>query len=146
VLVSPIAPSIQGIVAVLAVLLYIAGFAMGLGAVVWSVLSEIMPTRLRVKAISLFLSFNWGSNLIIGLLTLTAIDGLGGVESGMDDDETAEAQKKGVAYMYFIFASITALCLVFMHTVVPETKGKTVDELSGKGGGGYMPLLLQEKA
>ncbi|KAJ1435556.1 general substrate transporter [Ochromonadaceae sp. CCMP2298] len=145
VLVSPIDSGIQGVVAVLAVLFYIAGFAMGLGAVVWSVLSEIMPTRLRVKAISLFLSFNWGSNLIIGLLTLTAIDELGGVENSMDDDETADAQKKGVAYMYFIFASITALSLVFMHFFVPETKGKTVEELSGKGGGAYAPLLAREK-
>mmetsp|Transcript_13619 Transcript_13619/g.29914 ORF Transcript_13619/g.29914 Transcript_13619/m.29914 type:complete len:539 (-) Transcript_13619:2377-3993(-) len=142
VLVSPIDSGIQGVVAVLAVLFYIAGFAMGLGAVVWSVLSEIMPTRLRVKAISLFLSFNWGSNLIIGLLTLTAIDELGGVENSMDDDETADAQKKGVAYMYFIFASITALSLVFMHFFVPETKGKTVEELSALGKSQVFQLSL----
>ena len=55
-----------------------------------------MPTRLRIKAVSLFLSVNWGANLIIGLLTLIAIDGLGGVSSHMDDEETADAQKKGM--------------------------------------------------
>jgi hypothetical protein len=54
-----------------------------------------MPTRLRIKAVSLFLSVNWGANLVIGLLTLLAIDGLGGVSSHMDDEETADAQKKG---------------------------------------------------
>jgi len=54
-----------------------------------------MPTRLRIKAVSLFLSVNWGANLVIGLLTLVAIDGLGGVSSHMDDEETADAQKKG---------------------------------------------------
>ena len=54
-----------------------------------------MPTRLRIKAVSLFLSVNWGANLVIGLLTLVAIDGLGGVSSHMDDEDTADAQKKG---------------------------------------------------
>ena len=55
-----------------------------------------MPTRLRIKAVSLFLSVNWGANLVIGLLTLVAIDGLGGVSSHMDDEETEDAQKKGM--------------------------------------------------
>lgn len=55
-----------------------------------------MPTRLRIKAVSLFLSVNWGANLVIGLLTLVAIDGLGGVSSHMNDEETADAQKKGM--------------------------------------------------
>jgi len=123
VLLSPIPSTTQGVIAVLAVLLFVAGFAIGLGAVCWTVMSEIMPNRLRIKAVSLFLSVNWGSNLIIGLLTLTAIDGLGGVKSSMDDDETAVAEKKGVAYLYLIFAAFTVVALVFMHAYVPETKG-----------------------
>lgn len=86
-------------------------------------MSEVMPTRLRMKAVALFLSVNWGSNLIIGLLTLTAIDGLGGVKNSMDDDEVAQAEKKGVAYVYIIFAAFTVLALMFMHAYVPETKG-----------------------
>ncbi len=90
-------------------------------------MSEIMPNRLRMKAVSLFLSVNWGFNLVIGLLTLTAIDGLGGVKSSMDDDETAAAEKNGVAYLYFVFAGFTALCLVFIHIYVPETKGTKIE-------------------
>ncbi len=97
-------------------------------AVVWTVMSEIMPDRLRIKAVSLFLSVNWGCNLIIGLLPLTAIDGLGGVKSSMDDDETAAAEKNGVAYLYFIFAAMTACCLAFIQIYVPETKGTKADE------------------
>jgi hypothetical protein len=34
-----------------------------------------------------------------------------------------------VAYVYFIFASITAAAIVFIHVYVPETKGKSLDEL-----------------
>ncbi len=91
--------------------------------VCWSIMAEIMPTRLRVKAVSLFLSINWGCNLVIGLLSLTAIDDLGQVEDDMTDDETADAQKKGVAALYLMFAGFAALALLFMHTIVPETKG-----------------------
>jgi hypothetical protein len=100
--------------------------------VTWTVMSEIMPTRLRMKAVSLFLSVNWGANLVIGLLTLTAIDGLGGVKKSMDDDEVASAEKNGVAYLYFIFAAFTVMCLLFMHACVPETKGTTPEQHTSK--------------
>jgi SP family myo-inositol transporter-like MFS transporter 13 len=125
-----IAAKTQGNLAVVAVLLYVAGYAASLGAVPWTIISEIMPTRPRVKAVSLFLSINWGANLLIGLLTLTAINGLGGVKSGMDDDEQSKAETKGVGYLYLIFGILTALCVCFVYFVVPETKGKSPDQLN----------------
>lgn len=125
VLLCAIPDTAQGAIAVIAVLVYVVGFAIGFGAVVWTILSEIMPTRLRMKAMSLFLSLNWGSNLAISMLTLTAIDGLGGVHGGMDDDAEADAQKRGVAILYLLFGGFTAASLVFIHTMVPETKGTT---------------------
>ena len=115
---------ISGDVAVCAVLIYVSGYAVSLGAVPWTVISEILPTRPRVKAVSLFLSLNWGSNLLIGLLTLTAIDGLGGVKDNMTDDQTATAETKGVGYLYLIFAIVTAISIGFVTFLVPETKGK----------------------
>jgi hypothetical protein len=124
VLLSPIDAQIQGYIAVLAVLTFTAGFAIGLGAVSWTVMSEIMPTRLRAKAMSLFLSVNWGLNLVIAMVTLTAVDGIGGVTSDMDDDEKSNAEKTGVGGLYLIFAGLAAACLFFIHVFVPETKGK----------------------
>lgn len=135
-----IGAKIQGIIAVLAVLTYVFGFAIGLGAVAWVVMSEIMPTQLRAKGFSLFVSINWGLNLLIGLLTLPAIDGLGGYNSNMDDDEQTKAQKTGVAMLYFIFAMITIAGISFITTMVPETKGKTPEELTG----GPIGLLLND--
>ncbi|RYY85683.1 hypothetical protein EON63_07055 [archaeon] len=122
-LIVPIDATIQGIIAVVTLLLYVAGFSVGLGAVVWTIMSEIMPTRLRMKAVSIFLSLTWGGSLLISLMTLYAINGLGGVENNMDDDEQANAQKEGVSYLYFIFAGITLLAIIFTHCCVPETKG-----------------------
>lgn len=139
----------QGMIAVISVLLYIFGFAIGLGAVSWVVMSEIMPTRLRTKAMSLFLGINWGSNLIIGLLTLTAIDALGGVTKSMSDDEVSNAEKIGVAKLYFIFAMITAAGFLFIQIYIPETKGKTPEEImshSNKTNGKqYQPLLTSSE-
>lgn len=114
----------HGIIAVAGLLLYVGGYGVGLGAAVWTVMVEAMPTRVRMKALTLFLSVNWAGNLVISLLTLTAIDGLGGVKHSMDDDAQEDAQKKGVALLYFIFASMTVCALLFIHFVVPETKGK----------------------
>mmetsp|Transcript_12347 Transcript_12347/g.18720 ORF Transcript_12347/g.18720 Transcript_12347/m.18720 type:complete len:551 (-) Transcript_12347:231-1883(-) len=121
-------PSTQGVIAVIAVLLYVVGFAIGMGAVSWVVMSEVMTTRLRSKAFSLFVSINWGANFLIGLFTLSAIDGMGGTKDSMDDDEVADSRKEGVAYMYVMFAGICVAVLIFIFTYVPETKGKTPDD------------------
>ena len=117
------ASSSQGIVAVVAVLVYVFGFAIGLGAVVWVMMSELISTRSRSKAVSLFLVINWVSNFCIGLFSLQAINSLGGVESDMTDDATASAEKRGVGYLYIIFAGLTFLSCVYIQVIVPETKG-----------------------
>jgi hypothetical protein len=70
--------------------------------VAWVIMAEIMHTRLRSKAFGLFVSINWGFNLLIGMLTLTAIEGLGGTTSDMDDDEVIEIFLK-LFFHNFIF-------------------------------------------
>jgi len=129
----------QGYFAVFATLLYVVGFSCGLGPVSWVIMSEMLPTRVRTKAYGLFLSINWFWNLCIGLLTLTAIDGLGGVTDSVDDDdEIAKREKAGVSYLYFMFACLTVAALAFIQYVVPETKGKTAEQLMGM----RAPLLM----
>jgi SP family xylose:H+ symportor-like MFS transporter len=122
------AGALQGVLAVLAVLVYVVGFAVGLGAVSWVVMSEIMSQRLRSKAFGLFVSINWGINLVIGLLTLSAIDALGGLQEDMDDEEKSDAEKRGVAFLFVIFGGICFLSQLFIHFYVPETKGKNPND------------------
>lgn len=123
VLLVPASDAVQGGVAATAVLIYVSGFAFGLGSVVWTIISEVLPTRVRMKAITSFLSLSWFVTLIVCFLTLIAINGLGGVHNGMSDSEQIDAQKKGVATLYLIFAGWLAVSLVFMHFYLPETKG-----------------------
>lgn len=65
-----------------------------------------------------------------GSLTLPAIDALGGYHSGMTDDEADSAQKLGCGVIYFIFAMVDVATILFIIFYVPETKGKTPEELT----------------
>jgi len=58
--------STQGAVAVLGVLIFVFGFAVGLGAACWVIFSEVVPTRLRTKAFGVFMSVNFAFNIVIG--------------------------------------------------------------------------------
>jgi MFS family permease len=115
----------EGIVAVLAVLLFITGFAVGPGAASWVLMATLMADELRVKAMSLFLSINWGCNLLIAMFTLTSIDALGHVQPGSDDTVKTEAEKTGVAILYYIFSGVTLCTILFIHFVVPQEAGGT---------------------
>lgn len=126
------APTFQGYVSLIGVLVYVLGFAIGIGAVSWVIMSEILSTRVRTKAFGLFVSLNWGGNLILGMLTLSAIDMLGGVKSDMDDDEEGDARKKGVAYVYLIFFAICFLSTIFFVSHVPETKGLSPEDFEAE--------------
>jgi len=118
----------SGLVAVFAVLLYVFGFAIGLGAVVWVMMSELIPTRSRSKAVSLFLTINWVGNFCIGLFSLEAINALGGVGANMSDDAVQNAEKEGVGYLYIIFAATSCLACFYIWFQVPETKGKRPED------------------
>lgn len=119
--------TIQGIVSVVMVLVFISGFAVGLGAVSWVILSEIMSTKLRSKAMSLFLSINWGFNLIISLFTLTLINAFGHADVNGDDIIYGAQQKNGVGRLFIFFACFTVLSWLFVFFYVPETKGTLSD-------------------
>jgi len=118
---------VVGPLSVLLTLMFVAGFAIGLGAVLWVYMSEIISTKIRAKAYGLFLATNWTVNIIYGFTTLTIVETIGESYEGSDDDE--QNNKAGAAWLFIIFGTVTATCLVFMHAMLPETKGKTVEEI-----------------
>jgi hypothetical protein len=131
---------LQGIVAVVATLVYICGFAIGFGAVSWTVLTEITVTRIRSKANSIFVSFNFAINFLLAMFTLTLILGLGGGDSTTDKvchDLTNPAheaacgiEKRGVAFLFIVFAGLSALSVAFVAKFIPETAGRSLEELA----------------
>lgn len=116
--------TLRTVVSILGVLTYVCGFAIGLGAVQWVVVSEVVKTRLRSKAYSLFVTTNWTANLFLALCLLSLINTFGGGQS-------PDNKRQGVAIVYLIFAGICAACLLFLYFRVPETKGTTADDDEG---------------
>ncbi len=97
--------------AILALLAYVGCFAPGLGIVAWLIISEIYPLGIRGRAMSIATFANWVSNYFVSLtfLTLVRILTVGGA--------------------YWLFALICILCFYYIWKKVPETKGKTFDQI-----------------
>jgi SP family galactose:H+ symporter-like MFS transporter len=112
--------SVLGWIAVGSLMTYVGFFAVGLGPVFWLVLSEIYPLRIRGRAMSVGTAANWSSNLIVALtfLTLTRVIGKPGT--------------------FWLYAAVTIGAWFFAYFLVPETKGKTLEQIedhwrTGKG-------------
>ena len=105
---------VNGKLILAAILLYIAAFAISLGPVMWAMFSEIFPARMRGVAISAAGFFN--------SLVSYAVQKL--FPSGL-----AEFGPAGVFLFFGVFA---ALAFLFSLKVIPETKGKSLEELEAQ--------------
>jgi MFS family permease len=91
--------------------LFIAFYAMGPGVVVWLALSELMPTRIRSNGMSIALVLNQMVSTTLAATFLPFVS------------------KHGYSSMFFLFASFTVVYLVTAAFFLPETKGKTLEEI-----------------
>ena len=106
-----------GWVALAGLMLFIAGFAIGLGPVFWLMISEIFPTGVRSKAMSLATICNWGANFLVAQTFLTL---------------SSWITRAGV---FFLYAGLAVLAWLFFLRKVPETKGKSLEEIQSELGG-----------
>jgi len=74
-------------------------------------MSELFPNALRARAASISTMVVWISTLLVTLTFLTMVHAV------------------GVAGAYWIFAGMSALAFVFIFLMVPETAGKTLEEI-----------------
>jgi sugar porter (SP) family MFS transporter len=91
--------------------LYIVFFAFSMGPIVWLMISEIYPTRVRARAIGIATASNWGANFLVTLMFPTL------------------RQTLGSGPTFWLFAVCGVIALVFVWRRVPETKGKTLEEI-----------------
>jgi len=106
----------MGIAALIFILLYIAGFAMSWGPVMWVLLSEIFPNSIR-SAMSLATATVWITDLIISW-TFPILD-----------DNTWLNEKFHHGFAYWIYALMCILAVIFVWKKVPETRGKTLEQI-----------------
>jgi SP family xylose:H+ symportor-like MFS transporter len=100
----------MGLGALLFILVYVAFYNLSFGPLVWVLAAEIFPNKIRGQVMAITVVANWGSNLLISstfpsLLEISA----------------------GVAYSFYGVMCI--LSFIFVWKLVPETKGRTLEEI-----------------
>ena len=113
-----------GTLAIIGLMAYVAFFAIGLGPVFWLLISEIYPLKVRGLGMSIVTEANWGSNFIIALTYLILV------------------QLMGTSGTFWLYAGVGILALIFTFIYVPETKGRTLEEIEEHWRGGKHPREL----
>lgn len=92
-------------------MVYVSGYQVGFGPIAWLLIAEIFPLHARGAALSIAALVNFGSNILMTLTTQVLQDAL---------------TPAGVFFIYFAWALVS---LLFVKFVVPETKGKTLEQI-----------------
>jgi SP family myo-inositol transporter-like MFS transporter 13 len=109
--ITPEATTHNGWLVELTLLVFIAFFAIGPGVCVWLALSELMPTRIRSNGMSIALLVNQAVSTTLAAVFLPTVG------------------KYGYATMFFGFAACTVIYFITAAVFLPETKGKTLEEI-----------------
>ncbi|HYK26303.1 MAG TPA: D-xylose transporter XylE [Steroidobacteraceae bacterium] len=106
-----------GLVALAAVIAFIAGFALSWGPVTWVMLSEIYPNSIRGKAMSIGVAAQWIMNFVVSL-TFPMMDG-----------STFLNQHFHHGFAYWLYGAGSILAALFVLRWVPETKGRSLESI-----------------
>ena len=109
----------KGMVALVCMLVYTAGFAVSWGPVTWVLLSEIFPNQIRGKAMAVAVAAQWVANYLVSW-SFPILD---------QNPFLVEHFKHGFAY--WIYGVMSVLAALFMWAFVPETKGRTLEQMEG---------------
>ena len=113
-----------GWIAVTSLMVYVGAFAVGLGPVFWLMLAEIYPLRIRGRAMSVGTVANWSANLIVALSFLTL------------------TQVLGKPATFWLYGVVSIGAWLFAFFLVPETKGKSLEQIEAHWQAGKHPRAL----
>jgi sugar porter (SP) family MFS transporter len=102
--------------ALASLLVFIAGYAVGLGPVFWLMISEIFPQRLRSKSMSVTTVVNWLANFAVSATFLTL---------------TGAITRQGI---FIVYAVMAVAAVAFFARTVPETKGRSLEDMQHDAG------------
>jgi MFS family permease len=117
-LITPVPDARNGWITAIFLFIYMAFFAVGPGVCVWLALSELMPTRIRSNGMSIALLINQAVSTTIAAVFLPTVG------------------KYGYSTMFFAFAGCTVIYFITAAFFLPETKGKTLEEIEKHFEGG----------
>lgn len=110
-LITPVPSASNGWTIAVCIFIFIGFFAVGPGVCVWLALSELMPTRIRSNGMSIALLINQAVSTTIAAIFLPTVG------------------KYGYGTMFFAFAACTVIYFITAAFFLPETKGKTLEEI-----------------
>lgn len=101
-------------VAVSMLLVFIVGFAMSAGPLIWTLCSEVQPLKGRDFGVGCSTFTNWIANMVVGATFLTLLNSI------------------GAAATFWLYAALNALFIAFTWAFVPETRGVTLEQIERK--------------
>ncbi len=117
--VTSVVTSIPPVVAVISIMVYSASFMFSWGPICWVLISEIFPNTIRGAAVAIAVAFQWIFNFVVSSTFLPLYNmSLGSMENF------------GHAFTYGLYGVICIIAAVFVWKLVPETKGKTLEDMS----------------
>jgi len=116
--------SFKSYIAIGGLVIYVACFAFGLGPIFWLMISEIYPLKVRGAAMSAATVCNWAFNLLVAATFLTLVAVL------------------GHAGTFWLYGVIAIGAWIFFYRYVPETKGKTLEQIEAHFRAGKHPREL----
>ncbi|ESR64385.1 MFS domain-containing protein [Citrus sinensis] len=110
-------PTVVVVLCIIAVCAFVSFFSIGLGPITWVYSSEIFPLRLRAQGSALAISVN---RLVSGVISMTFL---------------SISHRLSFGGTFFLLAGITTVGTIFFYVFLPETKGKTLEEMQALFGG-----------
>ena len=103
--------NISPVLMLVSILLYVAFFALGMGPGPWLIISEIFPTKVRGRAASIATSTLWSGTLVVTFTFLSLVKVL------------------NLSGTFAIYGALSFACFLYVWKMVPETKGRTLEEI-----------------
>lgn len=97
-----------------ALVLFVGAYSFSFGPVSWLLLSEIFPTGIKGRAFSIATVLNWGTNLVVSLTFLDMLSTL------------------GASWTFIFYTVICLVGLIFIYKYVPETKNRSLEQISAE--------------
>ena len=107
------------LVSAISIMVYSASFMFSWGPICWVLISEIFPNTIRGAAVAIAVAFQWISNFIVSSTFVP-----------MFNMHLTEGDDFGHWFTYGLYGVICVIAAIFVWRLVPETKGKTLEDMS----------------
>jgi len=132
---------------VVSMLVYIAFFAISLGPLGWLIITEVFPTKVRGLGSSIGSLSNWGFNTLVVWTFYKMASAIGNAREVVipEGGELSDVCPSCIGSVFWIFAAVAVIGLVWGYFYIPETKGITLEKIEEHWKKGGKPRKLHKE-